>query len=183
MDLYFITGNKNKFEEIKFLIPDIQQLDIDLPEIQEIDAHVIIRKKLDEACKHHTGTFIVEDTSLYLACLNDFPGPLIKWFLKSMKNEGIASLTSKLQNTNAIARTIIGYATNQNDIQFFEGEIQGNIVTPRGENGFGWDSIFQPAGQEKTFAEMTSEEKNNQDMNMRRIAVNKLKDFLEESIF
>ena len=38
MALYFITGNKNKLEEFKSVLPDIEQLDMDLPEIQEIDA-------------------------------------------------------------------------------------------------------------------------------------------------
>ena len=35
--LYFITGNNNKFAEIKAIIPDIEQLELDLEEIQEID--------------------------------------------------------------------------------------------------------------------------------------------------
>lgn len=49
--LYFITGNKNKFEEIKAIIPKAEQLDIDLPEIQEINAREIIKQKLLEAFK------------------------------------------------------------------------------------------------------------------------------------
>jgi len=44
--IYFITGNKNKFQEVQAILSEVQQLDIDLPEIQEIDAHEIIKAKL-----------------------------------------------------------------------------------------------------------------------------------------
>ena len=53
--LKFITGNKNKFQEFQAILGEgnVEQLDIDLNEIQEIDAHKIIRHKLQEALKHH----------------------------------------------------------------------------------------------------------------------------------
>ena len=87
MSLYFITGSKGKFTEVQFIIPNLKQLNIDLPEIQELDARKIIEAKLQSAFEHHAGEFIVEDTSLYLDCLNGLPGPLIKWFIKTIKNE------------------------------------------------------------------------------------------------
>ena len=89
MELYFITGNKNKFAEVKAIIPNVKQLDIDLPEIQEIDAKNIIRAKLLEALRHKQVEFIVEDTSLHFDCLNGLSGPLIKWFLKIIENDGL----------------------------------------------------------------------------------------------
>jgi XTP/dITP diphosphohydrolase len=61
--------------------------------------------------------------------------------------------------------------------QLFEGEIHGTISTElRGTNGFGYDSIFIPNGQSKTYAEMNSEEKNA--VSMRGIALSKLRQFL-----
>ena len=83
MKLYFVTGNKTKFEEVRAMVSNVEQVDIDLPEIQEIDAREIIRFKLQEALKRAEGSFIVEDTSLYMDCLNGLPGPLVKWFLKT----------------------------------------------------------------------------------------------------
>ncbi len=178
MTLYFITGNKKKFEEVKAILPQVEQLEIDLPEIQEIDAHKIIAAKLAEAFSHRQGIeFIVEDTSLYLDCLKGLPGPLIKWFLQTIGNAGLYNLSSKLGDTKAEARTIIGYARNPNDIHYFEGSVRGNIVPPRGPNKFGWDIIFQPEGYNKTYAEMPQEEKNT--ISMRRAALNKLKAFLD----
>ena len=177
MKLYFITGNKNKLEEVKSILPGVEQLDIDLPEIQEIDAKEIIRKKLEEALNHATGEFIVEDTSLYLDCLNGLPGPLIKWFMKTIGNSGLSNLAEKLGNDRARAVTMIGYARSHEEIYFFEGEVLGRIVPARGPDNFGWDPIFLPDGYDTTFAEMGKEEKNK--ISMRRHATIKLKDFLE----
>jgi inosine triphosphate pyrophosphatase len=119
--LYFITGNKNKFAEVKAIIPEVEQLEIDLEEIQEIDAHKIIEAKLKEAIKHHKGSFIIEDTSLYLDGLNGLPGPLIKWFMQKLGTEGIYKLAKDSGNIKAEAKTIIGYAKNAKEIKFFEG--------------------------------------------------------------
>ena len=174
--LYFITGNKNKFAEVKAILPEVKQLDIDLPEIQDIDPHKIIKAKLQAAFDHAQGEFIVEDTSLYLDCLNGLPGPLIKWFLQTIGNDGLSNLAEKLGNNKAIAKTIIGYAKNPEKVHFFEGVIKGKIVKPQGETTFGWDPIFLPDGYEKTFAQMDKEEKNK--ISMRRQALNKLKEFL-----
>lgn len=177
MALQFITGNKNKLQEVQSVIPDIEQLDIDLLEIQDLDPTAIIKAKLEEALNHHDGEFIVEDTSLYFEGLNgDLPGPFIKWFMKSLGNEGLADLAESLQSQKAVAKVIIGYAKSKDDIHFFEGAINGTIVRPRGETTFGWDPIFQPDGYDKTFAEMSSEEKNQ--ISMRKLAAEKLKEFI-----
>jgi len=173
MPIYFITGNKNKFAEAKKIMPELEQLVIDLPEIQEIDAKKIIQAKLKEALKHKTGEFIVEDTSLYLDCLDGLPGPLIKWFMKTIGGRGIFELAKKYNNFKASAKAYIGYAKNKNDICFFTGEIKGIIVEPKALSTFGWDPIFKPEGFNKTFAEMSKDEKNK--ISHRRIAFEKLK--------
>lgn len=174
--MYFITGNQNKLKEIQAILPNVEQLDIDLPEIQELDAKEIIREKLLEAYRHKDGEFIVEDTSLYFDCLNGLPGPLIKWFLKQLGNAGLAELVAKYATDRAEAKTLIGYAKSRDEVYFFEGTIKGRIVPPRGETSFGWDPIFMPDGHDVTFAEMSQDEKNR--ISMRRNAVMQLKEFL-----
>jgi non-canonical purine NTP pyrophosphatase (RdgB/HAM1 family) len=158
MSLYFVTGNKNKYQELQALIPKSEMLDIDLPEIQDIDPKKIIKAKLLEASKQTDSPCIVEDTSLYIDALGGLPGPLIKWFMKTLGNEGIADLVSRYTDSEAYARTIIGYHHNGRT-EYFEGEIVGNIVPARGENGFGWDPIFQITENNKTFAELSADEK------------------------
>jgi inosine/xanthosine triphosphate pyrophosphatase family protein len=54
--------------------------------------------------------------------------------------------------------------------------VQGKVVPPRGR-GFGWDSIFQPQGSEKTMGEMTPEEKSS--FSMRVLALSDLREQLE----
>lgn len=177
MTLYFITGNKKKFKEVKDIIRDVEQLEMDLPEIQDLDTKKIIKTKLEEARKHHKGKFIVEDTSFYLDCLNGLPGPLIKWFLESIGTKGLYKIADSFENYKAEARTIVGYSNGDN-IEYFEGSVEGRLVSPREGREFGYDPIFQPKGYEKTFGEMSQEEKN--EISMRRRALNKLKKYLKE---
>ncbi len=178
--IYFITGSKFKLAEAKAILGDdkIEGIDIDLPEIQEIDPHKIINEKLKEAFKHHKGPFIVEDTSLYMEALGkDLPGPLIKWFMKTIGNTGLSNIAKKIGKDGARAVTLIGYAKNRDEIKFFKGENLGKIVDQMGSSDFGWEPIFIPEGYNKTFAEMSPAEKNK--ISMRRLAFEKLKKYLK----
>lgn len=176
MKLTFITGNKGKFDEASKIITDLEQKDIDLAEIQSLDPKVIIQAKLEEAKKNIQGNIVVEDGGLYIESLNGLPGPLIKWFMKALDNDGLYKITESFDNKKAEAKVIIGVSFEDGSVEYFEGSIAGIIVAPRGENGFGWDKIFQPDGFNKTFAEMTLEEKN--EISMRKAAFQKLKDYL-----
>lgn len=175
----FITGNEGKLREARAILNDLEVIskEIDLPEIQEIDARKVIEAKLQEAYALHKGAYIVEDTSLYINALNGLPGPLIKWFLQSLKNEGLAALAQKYDDQNAYASSMIGYITDDGETHFFEGRIDGVIVLPQGESDFGWDPIFMPDSSEKTFAQMSAEEKNA--ISHRKIAFTKLSTFLQ----
>ncbi|MBW2964695.1 non-canonical purine NTP pyrophosphatase, partial [Candidatus Woesearchaeota archaeon] len=55
--------------------------------------------------------------------------------------------------------------------------VKGRIVEPEGDSKFGFDTIFLPDGHEKTFAQMTEDEKNK--ISHRRLALEKLRDFLK----
>lgn len=96
--------------------------------------------------------------------------------MKTIGNDGLFNVVEKLGNNKAEAKTIIGYAESPEEIYYFEGSIKGTIVSPKGKSGFGWDPIFRPGGYSKSFAELTQEEKSK--ISMRRIALNKLKDFI-----
>ncbi len=179
MNIKFITGNKRKLHEAKMILPELEQLDIDLPEMQSLDVKEVIKYKLQEAQKHHQGEFVVEDTSLSLECLNGLPGPLIKWFLTTIGAKGLADITIKLGNNRASVTVSLGYSKEGN-IYFFESSAQGQIVEPRGEYGFGWDPIFQPEGFEKTYAEVDDEGKAKLGMEKpRKLVFTKLKAFLD----
>jgi non-canonical purine NTP pyrophosphatase (RdgB/HAM1 family) len=177
----FITGNKKKVEEFNTVLAPmhVEQLDIDLAEIQELDPHKIIKHKLGEAFKHHSGEFIVEDSSMYMAALGGkLPGPLVKWFNETIGTAGLAEIAQKFHNDKANAKTIIGYAKSPDDIQFFEGNVKGRIVAPRGNYSFGYDPIFLPEGSAKTLSELKSEGDFNS--SPRGIAVKKFKEYLDK---
>ena len=173
MTIYFITGNENKFREAKSILPNLKQIKLDLPEIQELDPKKIIEAKLEAAFAHHAGPFVVEDTSVVIESLGGLPGPFIKWFEKALGNEGIAKLVG---SSKARVTTMLGFARELGNTVFFEGHIEGDIVFPRGEQDFGWGPIFQPEGRGKTFAEISPEEK--LAISNRGQAFRKLKEFL-----
>lgn len=178
MALHFITGSEGKFSEGKRIIPQLVQVKMNLLEIQELDPKKIIEAKLHEAIKSNPSELIVEDTSLLFDGLNGLPGTLIKWFYDTIGNEGLFKMATATGNNHVIAKTLIGYHDGKGTIHYFEGILEGTIVSPRGE-GFGWDAIFEPKGFSKTMGEMTREEKN--EISMRGIAFQKLADYLNQN--
>lgn len=179
MDIVFLTGNGDKLREAREILGDkfhITNKDLDIDEIQEIDGAKVVIKKAQDAFKILKSPLIVEDTSLYIVSWKGLPGALIKWFLKTVNNEGIVDMLGTAKNRNAIAQTVIAYHNGTN-IRVFEGTVNGSVSTEvLGENGFGWDKIFIPEGFTKTQAEMTNEEKNK--ISSRKKALEKLRDYL-----
>lgn len=162
MTLYFISTSKHKVEEFKkSLSPEVEfeRLELDLAEIQSLDPKEVITHKLNEARKLHSGELMVEDSSLCLDALNGFPGPLIKFLFKSVGNNGLLKIVESFNCNSVQARTMIGYF-NGKEILFFEGVAKGKLVPIRVNSDFGFDPIFLPEGNDKTFSEMTREEKN-----------------------
>ena len=182
-NIYFITGNYKKYLEVERILPGIKQIDLDLLEIQELDAKKIIEHKLLDAKKKFKknslkgdASFIVEDTSLYIDSMKGLPGPFIKWFLQTIGNDGLYALAKNSGNNKAEARTLIGYY-DRGKIKYFQGIIKGKIVSPR-KSDFGWDAIFKPEGYTKVMGEMTKEKKNS--VSMRGMAARKLREYLEK---
>jgi len=170
---FFATTNKNKLIEAESILGyKLSQLEIEILEPQEVDVEVVIKAKAKDAYKIAGEPVLVEDTSLELRSWGRLPGALVKWFLKEVGNDGIIRMADASENRNAVAKSSVGYFDGLNT-HIFTGEIKGKISkTLRGDNGFGWDSIFIPEGREKTFAEMSPDEKNA--VSMRKIAFKKM---------
>ncbi len=174
----FISGNQNKFQEISAVLrTDLELVNLDLVEIQEMDAQKVIEHKLVEAGKHVTGAILIEDTSLYLSCLPGLPGPFIKWFLQSLGCEGLYQLTKHYDNFEAEAKTILGYQDENGVLSYFEGTCKGIITEPKVTTSFGWDPVFIPEGHSVSFGELDREIK--QTISMRGKAVEKLNNYLQ----
>lgn len=174
--LTFVTGNKRKaIETEQILGVPLEIVSIDLEEIQETQLEKVALHKLEQAYEITKKPVIIDDVGLYIEEWNGFPGPLIKWILSA--GDGNASMLLKmmqgLQNRIAKAQLIVGLHDGEK-AHLFSGEVTGTIAdSMRGENGFGWDSVFIPDGFSKTYAEMTLDEK--AEISHRRKALNKLK--------
>lgn len=77
-----------------------------------------------------------------------------------MQPEGLVKLLTGWEDKSAEALCIFAYCDGQGAPHTFIGTCEGNIVDPRGDRGFGWCPIFQPVGFDRTFAELSMEEKN-----------------------
>jgi len=157
-EVFFITGNSHKLREVEAILGTMRHVDLDLPELQELEPRKVVIAKAQAALAQGYSPVLIEDTSLSLFALNGLPGPLIKWFLKALGGEGVYQLAASKQNCSAEVRTIFGLALGPQTFIYGEGVVQGEVVSPRG-TGFGWDSIFQPQGSLKTMGEMPPEEK------------------------
>lgn len=168
----FVSGNKNKLRELNELFNEhfkdieINQLDIDLPELQG-NPEDIVRSKLKlalEKAKNLKGPVLVEDTSLCFNVYGGLPGPYIKYFLKAIKQEGLYKMACAFDDHSAYAQSIFGLQKNvKSEPNLFIGKTEGEIVSPRGDKNFGnlgWDPCFQPKCSKKTYAEMEENEKN-----------------------
>jgi len=125
--------------------------------------------------------FIIDDSSLYLKCFDyKLPGPLVKWFNDSIGSKGYANLVKRMGENRAKAKTIIGYAKNPKSILFFEGNLNGKVVAPRGTYNFGYDPIFVADGKRETLSQTKA--KGDFESSPRGIAVLKLKKYLLKKI-
>lgn len=175
---YFISISPDRFLEVRQILPDVKLVKDDLVEVAQTDAKIVLSVKIQQAfyISKGAGKFIVEDTSLYMAAMNGLPGPLGKWFLQKMGNEGLLNIAQAFNNYRAEVITYVAYGKSATEIYYFEGRLKGEIVSMRGDLGVSWEPIFQPEGQKKTLAEMDTITKNA--FSTRRLALEKLNDFL-----
>jgi XTP/dITP diphosphohydrolase len=189
MQLVFATRNKNKVNEIRSVLTnDIQLKTLDeiscfeeLAETGETLEENAVQKAKYVHDNYRVNCF-ADDTGLEVEALGGRPGVRSARYAGESANaqDNINLLLTELdgvENRAAKFKTVIALFINGEEF-LFEGIIQGSIADlPRGENGFGYDPIFVPAGQQKTFAEMTFEEKN--EMSHRTIAISGLAEFFE----
>jgi inosine triphosphate pyrophosphatase len=91
--------------------------------------------------------------------MNGFPGPLVKWMLEAVGAEGIARAAQSLGDARARAVCLLAW-TDGDRLVVGRGETAGELVLPpRGANGFGWDPVFRPDGETRTYGEMAEGEK------------------------
>jgi XTP/dITP diphosphohydrolase len=171
MQLIFASNNKNKIREIQLLLPESIQIlsleDIgcleDIPETADtIEGNAIL--KANYITEKYGYNCFADDSGLEVAILNGAPGVYSARYAGKQRNDNdnmdkvLANLKDK-SNRNANFKTVICLNLNGNQ-QLFTGIINGSIIEEKkGTNGFGYDPIFVADGYDKTFAELTLEEK------------------------
>ena len=191
--IIFFSHNNNKIKEIKKLFEATR---INILTLHDFP-NILIPKETGSTFKENAKIkssygykklklpCFADDSGICISALDDFPGIESKRFFK--KNDGhkktfkiIINKAKELSNFNAYFQTLVSLTFNNESI-FFKGVVRGKISSePRGRYGFHYDPIFIPKGSEKTFGEMSIEEKNK--ISHRARAINKLKKFLIKSL-
>lgn len=102
---------------------------------------------------------MVEEAGLELTVWKGFPGPLVRWMLEAVGAEGIARAALALGEPRARAVCALAWTDGARTI-VGRGATEGRLVLPgRGSNGFGWDPVFQPDGELRTYGELADADK------------------------
>lgn len=164
-DLVFLTSNAGKAREASALLGrPVAARALDLPEVQSLDFAEVVSAKAVEAARRLGLAVLVEDSGLALPAWKGYPGPLTKFAVGAVGEAGFARLAHAWGDPRAEAVSTLGLAwpgATAADVVVAEGRVPGSLApAPRGTNGFGWDVIFVPEGETRTFAEMSAAEKN-----------------------
>ena len=173
--LVFLTSNAGKAREAAALLGrPIAARAIEIPEIQSLDFAEVVTAKALAAVALLGVPVLVEDSGLSLPAWKGYPGPLTKFAVGAVGEAGFARLAHAWGDPRAEAVSTLGLAwpgARAEDVIVAEGRVAGTLAPePRGASGFGWDVIFIPDGDTRTFAEMSAEEKNRRSHRARAFA-------------
>ena len=176
-NLTVVTSNEGKYKEYREKLGDhyseIKMADVGYPEIQTDELEDVVEFALEVLSER--SPLIIDDSGLFVDSLNGFPGVYSSYVMKTLGCDGILSLLEDKEDRRSRFECVIGYLGERK--RTFKGISRGTITEEkRGECGFGYDPIFLPVESEKTYAEMSSDEKNR--ISHRGRAMEKLLDFV-----
>ena len=188
MQLVFATNNPNKLREINHILGDSFQL-LSLRDLN-IEDDIPENEPTLEGNALHKARYVnrlvnldvfADDTGLEIDALNGRPGVHSARFAGEAKDSNanidkVLALLGPETDRRARFRTVIALIINGEEF-LFEGKVEGNILNEkRGIEGFGYDPVFVPEGENRTFAQMSISEKNL--ISHRARAFEKLRKFL-----
>ena len=129
--IYFATGNLHKVEEVKYVLKDysleVKPIDVKGVEIQAERVEEIAENSALRATSTSKHPIIVEDTGLFIAALNGFPGPYASYIHKTLGLEGTLKLLRGEKNREAVFRSAVAYSDSKTTLSF-TGESIGIIT-------------------------------------------------------
>ena len=170
MTIIFASNNEHKIKEIRSILGDsfsllsLSDLNIneDIPENESfLEGNAIAKARY---IFNATGMNVfADDTGLEIEALNGLPGVHSARFAGENKDSSaninkVLTLLGSSENRNARFRTVIALIFERKEY-LFEGIVAGKIINEkRGDKGFGYDPVFIPEGNTRTFAEMELDE-------------------------
>lgn len=157
-ELYYVTGNVGKYEEVRDFINrnvdglNVHHIDIDLIEFQTTDMLSIALNKARQAWKAVGKPVLVDDSGVYFDKYLKFPGTLTKFLYHGVGMEGICKLIQPGDKAHFILHMV--YMDGPESYQVFEGLCRGYVIIPsvfRARPELPYDDIFVPEGLSKTY--------------------------------
>jgi len=165
--IYFITSNKGKLVEFQQMLSTIDvkvvQKNLGYPEIQADKLEDVACYGAEYLQNKLNQPFILEDAGLFIKILNGFPGVYSSYVFRTIGCKGILNILEDKQKDErkAVFRSAVSYKKQDKPSIIFVGECYGSISKQEsGTHGFGYDPIFIPDGETRTFAQMEVKEKN-----------------------
>jgi len=196
MRLILATQNIDKISEIKALISNLpveiltQDQLSDFPNTIE-DKNSLkgnAEKKAKNVWKKFKLPVVADDTGLFVDYLNGQPGVKSSRYAgeNATYKQNREKLLKELHGVSPIERgakfrTVLVFIDEDGVTHYFMGVCKGFISEKEsGDKGFGYDSLFHPLQSNKSFSQLTSQEKN--EISHRGIAMRKFRDFLKKNI-
>lgn len=187
-ELILASNNAHKVEEIKSILEDYNILTLkDINYTEEIveDGTTFEENALIKArtiCKYSGKTAISDDSGLSVELLDGRPGVYSARYSKEQTDEkNIEKVLLELNGQKSKAKfvSVIALVKPNGTELTFRGECHGEIIfEKRGTNGFGYDPIFYVPSLDKTFAELSAEQKNS--ISHRKQSLEKFSQYLKE---
>lgn len=170
----FVTTNEGKFREVAALLAassvKIVHEDRSYPEIQADRLEKVVRFAATVLDDQIPGDYLIDDSGLFLDVFGGFPGVYSSYVYKRLGCPGILKLLHDAKVRAAVFETALLLRKGESH-EVFHGECRGTIApAERGTGGFGFDPIFVPEGEAKTFGQMTLSEKNRHSHRARAVA-------------
>jgi XTP/dITP diphosphohydrolase len=162
-EVFFASSNEHKFEEAQRILStlgvNIKLFKTTLEEIQSNSLNEIAKRKVIDAFTKIQKPVIIEDDGLFINSLNGFPGPYSSYVYDTIGNKGIIHLLENTELRDAKFVAIIAYCNGIDEVKLFESSIPGKISKEIEKGGWGYDPIFIPDGESKTFANVSDKDK------------------------
>lgn len=166
--ILFATTNKGKVISLQHRLSplgiDVEQLALDLIEPQADTCKEISFIKAKQAFRQAKRPVVVDDSAFHIPALNGFPGPYVKYILKTLGAKGILKVADSISSRHAYFESSLTFITAEDEHRTFaeyttKGVLKENFVPAHNPRAWSelWN-IFSPYGSSKVLAQLTDDE-------------------------